>query len=171
MTLDKTSRACHSNCASFHAVLMGRSPCQRDDRQRRRHRSRRRSHGKWLARFAKAVPSWHDSPAGPGFWLAVQRLPSLGRRDNAGAFGRRVLRGLWTAEGRVSVYASNPRALRWLRRMRNAGVVVSRNDRPAWTLADDVQHAIISSTRARFYQIDLHGGHAEELVSLPREGS
>lgn len=107
------------------------SPWWARDRKAVAREKRRASHGPWLARSRSTSSHWARGPEYAVAWEeALRRLPSLARLDNAGEFGRDVLRTMLN-RAMFMRWSRNPRARRWLQRMRAAGIVECHESAPA----------------------------------------
>lgn len=102
-----------------------------------RRAARQASHGSWLARHRSSMARWVRGPGyAPAWDEALRRLPSLARLDNAGEFGRTVLRRMFD-RACFMIRAENPRTRQWLRRMRAAGIVETR--RGCWGVVEEIR--------------------------------
>lgn len=112
----------------------------------RRRAKRRASHGSWLARSRSHTARWVRGPEYSLAWTeALRRLPSLARLDNAGEFGREVLRQIFDCS-RVHTWAENPRTRRWLKRMRAAGIAevhIYDSLRAPWCMVEDLRQLLV----------------------------
>lgn len=100
------------------------SPWWARDRKAVAREKRRASHGPWLARSRSTSSHWARGPEYAVAWEeALRRLPSLARLDNAGEFGRAVLRSMLN-RAMFMRWSRNPRARARLRPTRGrAGVL------------------------------------------------
>lgn len=102
-------------------------------------RQRFASHGPWLAHYRSSCARWVRGPGDAVAWAeALRRLPSLARLDNAGEFGRMVLRSMLNRSMYMR-WSRDPRSRRWLQRMTAAGIVEVHPGGAPWCLAEELR--------------------------------